>query len=1291
MKQKRKKLGRKLLGFLLTLAMVVGPMPGMGMTALAVDADLELGEGDLESANQSRNLAVDANGVIHIVYQKTDGSIVYTKSTNSGVSFSDDVTVANNGSECEVAVSSNGRVYVAYHNGSKGYVAYSDDGNNFTSVELSGSDGTSIHLATDGDYVYAIQQYGTALYYSSDKGVTYKSHTGWTGYAYSDVHVDTSNHKVIVLKDNPSVVCRVSEDYGVNFTEEVPVKCNDQQIAVYYSTATVGSGYAYMSGQDGKIYKINYNDATATEKTVNASSVSTGRSLSSDENNNVIVGYVNDGKVYYQLSTDGGTTFEDGIAVADATAANAAINIKTGDVLFLYSKDGKIMLHREIGVIKGNVNYINDSIEGLEPNMEYMVEVLGDNDTVTATYYISSNETGNIPFIGIDKDGNAYEDLAGKKIKITKAGTSDVSDPIDIEKRPTPDDAEQTGDNDYSKPVDVSDNEVLTTENSITIHPSTEKAKQKYRIYNANGTEIAGQDWVSVGENGDIVFSGLSEHTEYLIKAIVPATQTKPRSYESEGVKITTMGTIEVTNPTELSFVQDGLEHEFEITTTPADAKKEYSLLPEENYTEEIVKLKDPGRYTVYYKASKDNYRTVYGSFDVEIREAAPADIVAVAKDYNGVYDGKAHSIEIEVVAPQTGAAVSYGTKEGEYTLTANPSYTDVGTYKVFYRVTAEGRNEKTGSADIVIEKADSTVTTAPAAKTLTYNGQAQELVTAGTASGGTMKYAVTTANQEPAAEAYTFDNTSIPAKTAAGTYYVWYKAVGDETHTDSEAKCITVTISSESSGGGGGSSSSGGGSSTPSTPTTPTESYTVPVSSENTVNVTTNISNGTAVVSEITQSDIDKIVDNGNNSGGGDNTEASENTSITIDLSQVKSEVTSVQLTKETVEKLTEAVNAHDNLESVEIKMSKATVELDGKALSAVSEQAEGSSIKLVVKDTQTTKLNASQQESLKQFTSAQPFQAYFESKGKEIHDFKGGKATVSIKFSPETGKDVKYYHMYYLPLAGAIERYETRYIDGMLNFVTGHFSDYAIVYDETRENETGKEDEADNTDTDDNNGTDAGKTTEETSETTANGKTAYQNALSINKGLKVSQTGNKITVSWGKVSGADRYEIYAAYCTDKFGKKPVKIITKKDVTSVTITKLNGKKLVLTKNFKAYVVAYKTVDGSKKKLGKTITAHIVGRKNKTYTNVKAIKLAKNKTTIKVGKTYKIKASVVLVDSKKKMLSDKHAATFRYASSNKKIAAVDKNGKVIAKKVGTCYILVYAKNGYAKKVKITVK
>ena len=37
---------------------------------------------------------------------------------------------------------------------------------------------------------------------------------------------------------------------------------------------------------------------------------------------------------------------------------------------------------------------------------------------------------------------------------------------------------------------------------------------------------------------------------------------------------------------------------------------------------------------------------------------------------------------------------------------------------------------------------------------------------------------------------------TSIPTATDAGTYYVWYKVVGDENHSDTEAVCLPVTVS---------------------------------------------------------------------------------------------------------------------------------------------------------------------------------------------------------------------------------------------------------------------------------------------------------------------------------------------------------------------------------------------------------------------------------------------------------------------------------------------------------------
>lgn len=190
----------------------------------------------------------------------------------------------------------------------------------------------------------------------------------------------------------------------------------------------------------------------------------------------------------------------------------------------------------------------------------------------------------------------------------------------------------------------------------------------------------------------------------------------------------------------------------------------------------------------------------------------------------------------------------------------------------------------------------------------------------------------------------------------------------------------------------------------------------------------------------------------------------------------------------------------------------------------------------------------------------------------------------------------------------------------------------------------------------------------------------------IKLNAGLKVSQTGKKVTVKWGKVSGADRYVVYAAYCNSGKCKKVGTLSGSK--TSMTFAKLNGSKLNLKKNVKVYVVAYRKVNGKETKLARSITAHIVGSKNAKYTNVKKIKLSKSKYTLKANKTATIKAKIVLVD---KQLSDSHAPEFRYASSNTKVATVDKNGKITAVKKGTCYIYVYAKNGYAKKVKVTVK
>lgn len=90
-------------------------------------------------------------------------------------------------------------------------------------------------------------------------------------------------------------------------------------------------------------------------------------------------------------------------------------------------------------------------------------------------------------------------------------------------------------------------------------------------------------------------------------------------------------------------------------------------------------------------------------------------------------------------------------------------------------------------------------VTVAPEARTLTYTGFARSLVTAGVAEGGTMYYALTTTAAAPDATAY---SETIPTAARPGTYYVWYKAVGDVSHADTEPASVMVTISGDDSTG---------------------------------------------------------------------------------------------------------------------------------------------------------------------------------------------------------------------------------------------------------------------------------------------------------------------------------------------------------------------------------------------------------------------------------------------------------------------------------------------------------
>ncbi len=425
-------------------------------------------------------------------------------------------------------------------------------------------------------------------------------------------------------------------------------------------------------------------------------------------------------------------------------------------------------------------------------------------------------------------------------------------------------------------------------------------------------------------------------------------------------------------------------------------------------------------------------------------------------------------------------------------------------------------------------------------------------------------------------------------------------------------------------------------------------EKYTIPVTGENTVQIEAQIKDGDAAVSEITAQDIAKAFDK-----TGDETDVSK---ITVDLSQTKEAVESATLTKTSVANIAAALSGEASaVESLEVKLTNANLLLDAEAIKSINNQAKGNTIQLIVKDKDKAGLTDVQNEALKEDDVAGVFDASILSNGVPIHDFGGGIIEVSVKYTANKNKNK--FLIKYIDDKGGVETYPATYENGHIKFKTKHFSTYVIV----REVEKAP-------------------TTEEIA----------ASALAINSGLKVTQSGKKLDISWGKSENVDGYFVYAAYCGDSF--KRVKTITGADVTDCTIKKLGGKALNLKKNFKVRIKGYKLVNGEKVACGKSIIAHVVGADNKKYTNPASIKITSDKSVeLDEGTSLKIKAKVTLTDVARKPLGTKHAQELRYASSNTAVATVSATGKIKAVGAGSCEIYVYARNGIAEKLTVTVK
>ena len=166
---------------------------------------------------------------------------------------------------------------------------------------------------------------------------------------------------------------------------------------------------------------------------------------------------------------------------------------------------------------------------------------------------------------------------------------------------------------------------------------------------------------------------------------------------------------------------------------------------------------------------------TYGGAGTLLVKVAKETDTGAVTFQWYKVEGGKA-------------TAVGSATTKNQFDLSAQNLSAGQHTFR--FSATCDGYEKMSKDIVITVQKADirsSLITPPTAQENLTYTGQEQALITAGSVtSGGTMQYSLT--------ENGTYSPV-IPVGTDAGAYTVWYRVIGDENHNDTAPASVAVRI----------------------------------------------------------------------------------------------------------------------------------------------------------------------------------------------------------------------------------------------------------------------------------------------------------------------------------------------------------------------------------------------------------------------------------------------------------------------------------------------------------------
>ena len=288
----------------------------------------------------------------------------------------------------------------------------------------------------------------------------------------------------------------------------------------------------------------------------------------------------------------------------------------------------------------------------------------------------------------------------------------------------------------------------------------------------------------ATSENGEYTATVPSAVGKYWVKATVAGTDNYTEVTKTAQFEIKKAASAVTTAPaakTELVYNSNAQEL---VTAGYADGGKlNYKLGENGTWSETIPTATDAGDYKVYYKVVGDGSHSDTAETEISVTIAQATNEITGISIAGWTYGETAN--EPTATAKFGTATFTYATSEnGTYTETKP---TDAGDYWVKATV-AETKNYAgaTQTLKFTIAKAHSAITSNPAANQLTYNGEAQALVTAGESADGTLQYKL-------GADGEWSEN--IPIATNAGEYVVYFRLKGDKNHIDIESNLSVVNV----------------------------------------------------------------------------------------------------------------------------------------------------------------------------------------------------------------------------------------------------------------------------------------------------------------------------------------------------------------------------------------------------------------------------------------------------------------------------------------------------------------